>query len=188
MSLKIIEKSLQYQPRSTATEEGSSQGVNNHNHNHDQDKEESMTSLSSLPASGSGSGSSQSYTSQHRSLVRQSTDLTSSFPLKPFQRINSETVEVPGLNVKVVRYRVANDLGKIDPHLYINYNMGGADAASCVAKAKLFFSLRYSPDIQSLTVTIKKYFYFHSVFVEINEFFACLSNLVLWHYLFDNCV
>ena len=46
-----------------------------------------------------------------RTLVRQSTDLTSSFPLKRFQRINSETVEIPGLNVKVVRYRIENDLG-----------------------------------------------------------------------------
>ena len=68
-------------------------------------------------------------TRNHRVLTRQSTDLTCKFPLKPFQRINSETVEIPGLNVKVVRYRVEDDLGKIDPHMYIKNNSTGADGA-----------------------------------------------------------
>ena len=71
-----------------------------------------------------------------RSLVRQSTDLTSSFPLKPFQKINSETIEIPGLNVKVVRYRVGNDLGKIEPHLYKKYNTGGIDSNASLSKGK----------------------------------------------------
>jgi hypothetical protein len=89
-------------------------------------------------------------------LVRQSTDLTSSFPLKPFQKINSETVEIPGLNVKVVRYRIENDLGRIEPHLYINYNSGGIDSNSGQSKAKLYFSLHYNEEIQSFAVTINK--------------------------------
>lgn len=92
----------------------------------------------------------------YRTLVRQSTDLTSSFPLKSFQRINSETIEVPGLNVKVMRYRVSNDFGKIEPHLYIN-NIGGGDSCSVLAKGKLSFSVRFIENIKSLCVTIKKY-------------------------------
>ena len=93
---------------------------------------------------------------QNRSLVRQSTDLTSSFPLKPFQKINSETVEIPGLNVKVVRYRIENDLGKLEPHLYKNYNSGGGDNTQMVSKGKIWFSLHYNEEIQSLSVTINR--------------------------------
>ena len=90
-----------------------------------------------------------------RTLVRQSTDLTSSFPLKPFQKINSETVEIPGLNVKVVRYRIENDLGKIDPHLYKSYN-SSVDPTTAITKGKLFFSLHYNEEIKSLSVTISR--------------------------------
>ncbi len=90
-----------------------------------------------------------------RTLIRQSTDITTSFPLKPFQKINSETVEIPGLNVKVVRYRVENDLGKIDPHLYKSYN-SSIDPTTAITKGKLFFSLHYNEEIKSLSVTINK--------------------------------
>jgi len=90
-----------------------------------------------------------------RTLVRQSTDITTSFPLKPFQKINSETIEIPGLNVKVVRYRVENDLGKIDPHLYKSYN-SSIDPTTAITKGKLFFSLHYNEEINSLSVTINK--------------------------------
>jgi hypothetical protein len=90
-----------------------------------------------------------------RTLVRQSTDITTSFPLKPFQKINSETIEIPGLNVKVVRYRVENDLGKIDPHLYKSYN-SSIDPTTAITKGKLFFSLYYNEEIKSLSVTINK--------------------------------
>jgi hypothetical protein len=91
-----------------------------------------------------------------RKLVRQSSEILTRVPFKPFQKINSETVEIPGLNVKVVRYRVENDLGTIDPHLYKNYSSKGADSASVVSKGKLFFSLHYNEDIQSLSVTVSK--------------------------------
>jgi hypothetical protein len=91
-----------------------------------------------------------------RSLVRQSTDLTSSFPLKGFQKINSETVEIPGLNVKVVRYRLENDLGKIDPHLYKKYNAGGIDANAGLSKGELYFSLRYTEDNQMFSIIINR--------------------------------
>lgn len=101
-------------------------------------------------------GQSTSTNPNNRTLVRQSTDLTSSFPLKPFQKINSETVEIPGLNVKVVRYRIENDLGKIEPHLYIKYNSSGGDASTMASKGKLFFSLHYNEEIQSFSVTINK--------------------------------
>lgn len=97
-----------------------------------------------------------SHAHHNRTLVRQATDLTSSFPLKPFQKINSETVEIPGLNVKVVRYRIANDLGKIEPHLYIKYNLGGVDSSAAVAKGKLYFTVRYNQEIQSFTVGINR--------------------------------
>ncbi|CAF0755028.1 unnamed protein product [Brachionus calyciflorus] len=91
-----------------------------------------------------------------KTLIRQSTDLTTSFPLKPFQRINSETVEIPGLNVKVVRYRIENDLGKIEPHLYTKYSSGGIETHQMSAKGKIYFTLRYNEDIQSFSVTINK--------------------------------
>jgi hypothetical protein len=92
-----------------------------------------------------------------RVLVRQPTDLTCQFPSKAFQRINSETVEIPGLNVKVVRYRVEDDLGKIEPHMYIKYgNSNGVDSLNVASKGKLYFSLRYNEEIQSLSVTINK--------------------------------
>jgi len=91
-----------------------------------------------------------------KKLVRQSSEILTRVPFKPFQKINSETVEIPGLNVKVVRYRVEHDLGTIDPHLYKNYSSNGTDSASIVSKGKLFFSLHYNEDIQSLSVTINK--------------------------------
>jgi hypothetical protein len=91
---------------------------------------------------------------QHRGLVRQSSETNSAFPLKPFQRVNSDTVEIPGLNVKVVRYHIEDDLGSIEPQMYIKYNSASVDAATNMSKGKLFFSLQYNQDIQSLSVTV----------------------------------
>lgn len=91
-----------------------------------------------------------------KTLIRQSTDLTSSFPLKPFQKINSQTVEIPGLNVKVVRYRVENDLGKIEPHLYTKYSSAGIETNQVISKGKIFLTLRYNEEIRSFSVTINK--------------------------------
>lgn len=89
-------------------------------------------------------------------LVRQSTELTSSFPLKSFQKINSETVEIPGLNVKVVRYRVDHDLGRIEPHLYKKGIAGGVDSNANLSKGKLQFTLRYTEDTQTLSIIVGK--------------------------------
>jgi hypothetical protein len=94
---------------------------------------------------------------KNRVLLRQTSDLTSKFPSNPFRRINSETVEIPGLNVKVVRYRVDDDLGKIDPHMYIKNNSTGADSLmSSTSKGKIYFSLHYNEEIKSLSLTINK--------------------------------
>lgn len=78
------------------------------------------------------------------------------FPLKPFQKVNSKTVEIPGLNVKVVQYTIKDDLGKIEPKMYIKFNTGCAEALNTPSKGKLFFSLFYNNDIKSLSVTITK--------------------------------
>lgn len=91
-----------------------------------------------------------------KTLIRQSTDLTSSFPLKPFQKINSQTVEIPGLNVKVVRYRIENDLGKIEPHLYTKYSSAGIETNQVISKGKIFLTLRYNEEIRSFSVTVNK--------------------------------
>ena len=100
------------------------------------------------------------HSSNKPSFVRQSSDITASFPLKSFQKFNSETVEIPGLNVKTVRYRIEDDLGKLDPHLYKNFTsvgtaLGGKDQAN-PSRAKLFFNLSYNEDIKSLSVTVNR--------------------------------
>ncbi|RNA11263.1 synaptotagmin-10 isoform X2 [Brachionus plicatilis] len=95
-------------------------------------------------------------TNSSRTLIRQSTDLTSSFPLKPFQKINSQTVEIPGLNVKVVRYRIENDLGKIEPHLYTKYSSAGIETNQVISKGKIHLTMRYNEEIRSFSVTINK--------------------------------
>ena len=137
---------------SSSLSQKSDQNHNGGSHHHHQLQQ--SKSIASDDQNGDSSTGSTSTSS--RVLVRQSTDLTTSFPLKPFQKINSETVEIPGLNVKVVRYRIQNDLGKIEPHLYIKYNMGGIDPNPTLSKGKLFFTLRYNEEIQSLSVTINK--------------------------------
>jgi len=100
--------------------------------------------------------SSVSSSAPNRLLVRQLTELTATFPLKPFQRVNSQTVEIPGLNVKVVRYRIEDDLGKIEPRMYIKYNTGCGESLNGPSRGKLYFNLFYNEDIHSLSVTILK--------------------------------
>lgn len=95
-------------------------------------------------------------TNSSKTLIRQSTDLTSSFPLKSFQKINSQTVEIPGLNVKVVRYRIENDLGKIEPHLYTKYSSAGIETNQVISKGKIYLTLRYNEEIRSFSVTVNK--------------------------------
>lgn len=99
------------------------------------------------------------YVNARQLLTRQSTEMTSTFPSKAFHgKINSQTIEIPGLNVKVVRYKnMENDIGKIDPNLYRNYSSSkGADSNVGISKGKLFFSLRFNEEIQSFSVNIIK--------------------------------
>lgn len=99
------------------------------------------------------------YVNARQLLTRQSTEMTSTFPSKAFHgKINSQTIEIPGLNVKVVRYKnMENDIGKIDPNLYRNYSSSkGADSNAGISKGKLFFSLRFNEEIQSFSVNIIK--------------------------------
>jgi Ca2+-dependent lipid-binding protein len=63
----------------------------------------------------------------------------------------------------VVRYRVDNNLGKIEPHLYKKYNAGGIDSNASMSKGKLHFTLRYTGDNQMLSVIISKAEIFNSV-------------------------
>ncbi len=99
------------------------------------------------------------YVNARQLLTRQSTEMTATFPYKAFHgKINSKTIEIPGLNVKVVRYRnMENDIGKIDPNLYRNYSSSkGVDSNIGVSRGKLYFSLKYNEEIQSFSVNINK--------------------------------
>ena len=85
-----------------------------------------------------------------RSLIRQSTDTTCTFPIRrPLRRM--ESIEIPGLNgVKSIRY-INDNLGKLEPNLYRNqavprdhsYNSG-----------QLTFTLFYNQSLASLIITI----------------------------------
>lgn len=57
------------------------------------------------------------YIDRSRSLIRQSTDTTTTFPIRRSIR-RMESVEIPGLNgVKAIRY-IHDNLGKLEPNLY----------------------------------------------------------------------
>ncbi|CAF1085662.1 unnamed protein product [Adineta steineri] len=85
-----------------------------------------------------------------RSLIRQSTEATCTFPIRHAIR-RLESVEIPGLNgVKSIRY-INDDLGKLQPDLYKkqtsendpSYNTG-----------KITFTLFYNQSLTSLIITI----------------------------------
>ena len=86
-------------------------------------------------------------------------EMTKNFPDKAFNgKINSKTIEIPGLYVKVVRYKnIENGIGKLDPNLYRKYSLRKRDDSSIeISRGKLYFNLRYNEEIQSFSVYIKK--------------------------------
>ncbi|CAF1083936.1 unnamed protein product [Rotaria sordida] len=88
-----------------------------------------------------------------RSLIRQSTDTTCTFPIRnPLRRMESiETVEIPGLNgVKSIRY-LHDKLGKLQPDLYMKQILQSDPTYGC---GKLTFTLFYNQQLTSLIVTI----------------------------------
>ncbi|CAF2509759.1 unnamed protein product [Rotaria sp. Silwood2] len=88
-----------------------------------------------------------------RSLIRQSTDTTCTFPIRnTMRRMESiETVEIPGLNgVKAIRYLNGN-LGKLQPDLYMKQTSQSDPTYGC---GKLTFTLFYNQQLTSLVVTI----------------------------------
>jgi len=88
-----------------------------------------------------------------RSLIRQSTDTTCTFPIrKSVRRMESiETVEIPGLNgVKSIRY-LHDNLGKLQPDLYMKQTSQTDPTYGC---GKIQFTLFYNQQISSLIVTI----------------------------------
>ena len=85
-----------------------------------------------------------------RSLIRQSTDTTCTYPIRrPIRRM--ESIEIPGLNgVKAIRY-INNDLGRLEPHLYkkeILQNDSFCDSG------KITFTLFYNQSLTSLIIKI----------------------------------
>jgi hypothetical protein len=88
-----------------------------------------------------------------RSLIRQSTDTTCTFPIRrPMRRMESiETVEIPGLNgVKAIRY-LNDNLGKLQPDLYMKQTSQIDPTYGC---GKITFTLFYNQQLTSLVVTI----------------------------------
>ena len=88
-----------------------------------------------------------------RSLIRQSTDTTCTFPIRrTMRRMESiETVEIPGLNgVKAIRY-LNDNLGKLQPDLYIKQTSQIDPSYGC---GKMSFTLFYNQQISALIVTI----------------------------------
>ncbi len=88
-----------------------------------------------------------------RSLIRQSTDTTCTFPIRrTMRRMESiETVEIPGLNgVKAIRY-LNDNLGKLQPDLYMKQT---CQTDPTYGFGKITFTLFYNQQISSLIVTI----------------------------------
>jgi hypothetical protein len=88
-----------------------------------------------------------------RSLIRQSTDTTCTFPIRHgMRRMESiETVEIPGLNgVKSIRY-LHDNLGKLQPDLYTKQAL---QIDPTYGYGKLTFTLHFNSSIGSLIVTI----------------------------------
>jgi hypothetical protein len=88
-----------------------------------------------------------------RSLIRQSTDTTCTFPIRrTIRRMESiETVEIPGLNgVKSIRY-LNDNLGKLQPDLYMKQT---SQTDPTYGFGKITFTVFYNQQISSLIVTI----------------------------------
>ena len=88
-----------------------------------------------------------------RSLIRQSTDTTCTFPIRrPMRRMESiETVEIPGLNgVKSIRY-LNDNLGRLQPDLYTKQTF---QTDPSYGFGKLSFTLYYNSSLTALMVNI----------------------------------
>ena len=88
-----------------------------------------------------------------RSLIRQSTDTTCTFPIRrPMRRMESiETVEIPGLNgVKSIRY-LNDNLGRLQPDLYTKPT---CQTDPSYGFGKLSFTLFYNSSLTALMVNI----------------------------------
>ncbi|CAF0908648.1 unnamed protein product [Adineta steineri] len=88
-----------------------------------------------------------------RSLIRQSTDTTCTYPIRrPMRRMESvETVEIPGLNgLKALRY-LNDNLGKLQPDLYMKQT---SQTDPTYGFGKLIFTLFYNQQTTSLIVTV----------------------------------
>ncbi|CAF3232527.1 unnamed protein product [Rotaria sp. Silwood2] len=108
------------------------QGFFNHDNNNNNNNEKNQT------------------INRSRSLIRQSTDTTTTFPIRRSIR-RMESIEIPGLNgVKVIRY-IDDDLGKLEPHLYkkpLQPNDPSYDSGS------ITLTLFYNQSLTSLIITI----------------------------------
>ncbi|CAF0889590.1 unnamed protein product [Adineta ricciae] len=90
------------------------------------------------------------HTDRSRSLIRQSTDATCTYPIRRAMR-RMESVEIPGLNgVKSIRY-ITDDLGKLEPDLY-KKQISSNDSSN--ETGELTFTLFYNQTLSSLIVTI----------------------------------
>lgn len=85
-----------------------------------------------------------------RSLIRQSTDTTCTFPIRrPLRRM--ESIEIPGLNgLKSIRY-INDNLGKLEPNLYKKQILPHDPSYDC---GKLTFTLFYNQSMASLIITV----------------------------------
>ncbi|CAF1517667.1 unnamed protein product [Didymodactylos carnosus] len=89
-----------------------------------------------------------------RTLIRQSTDTTCTFPVRQTIRrqLSVETVEIPGLNgVKVVRY-LHDNLGRLQPDLY--KQIPNTDPS--YGYGKIYFNLFYNLSLTSFIVFIDR--------------------------------
>lgn len=85
-----------------------------------------------------------------RSLIRQSTDTTCTFPIRrPIRRL--ESIEIPGLNgVKCIRY-INDDLGRLEPELYKKQILHNE---STLNSGQLTLTLFYNQSLSSLIISV----------------------------------
>ncbi|UJR22751.1 hypothetical protein I4U23_025783 [Adineta vaga] len=89
-------------------------------------------------------------TYRSRSLIRQSTDTTCTYPIRHRLR-RMESVEIPGLNgLKSIRY-ITDDLGKLEPDLYKKQISSNN---SSYGTGQITFTLFYNQSLSSLIITI----------------------------------
>jgi hypothetical protein len=89
-------------------------------------------------------------TDRSRSLIRQSTDTTCTFPIRRTLR-RMESIEIPGLNgVKSIRY-INDSLGKLEPNLYKNQNLPNDPSYD---SGQITFNLFYNQSFGSFIINI----------------------------------